>query len=187
MDRRSDPTGTIADRSRDALGRLTRARILGHLLLVIPGGDALTPPDDADDCGAFFESAPEGQFILDRGRRVRRANLEARRWFGRPGVELRGRSFSELFGPQAQPQVERALAAVGAGPRRSEPLVVAARAPDGSTLSMEIVVLPLRWGAEDGYGAVVRDRTGPTARAGAAPGPYTLGELLMANRLRELV
>lgn len=149
--------------------------------------------DEVAAIRAFFDAAPLGQLVLDVGRRIRSANPAAVRLFAVPGFGLAGRPFPELIDPASGPTMEQAfLAAAGNG--ASPTATVQVRAAAGGTFPVELTVLRLRTGRADGFGVIARDLRAPRAvpeapapPTGRAPPAYTAAELLMANRLRELV
>lgn len=161
--------------------------------MVIPA--PLAPVDEESArIRALFEAAPLGQLVLDITRRIRSANPAAVRLFGFTDTGLSGRAFGELFDPGSGPVLERVFLTV-AGNGAAPPETVQARTANGATFPLELTVLRLRTGRTDGFGAIVRDlravpgapTVAPTAAGGRAPPAYTAAELLMANRLRELV
>lgn len=141
---------------------------------------------------ALFEAAPVGQLVLDQGRRIRAANPAAARIFGAVPPALVGREFSDLIAPESTGAVDRAFTAAGlegAAPSRA----VQGRTVGGGTFPLELIVLKLASGSSEGYGLIAHDMrpvavqpTFPGATKGPPPA-YTAAELLMANRLRELV
>lgn len=144
---------------------------------------------------AFFELAPAGLFILDQERRVRHSNAAGQRLFGPPGAPLAGRPIFDFVSSASRAALEQAFAALAAKGGTSPLITAEGRDEGGASFPIEIFILKLRPWAEEGYGFVVRDlRERPTVtgrpgapKPGGPSGPYTLGELLMADRLRELV
>ncbi|HKV90831.1 MAG TPA: PAS domain-containing protein [Thermoplasmata archaeon] len=147
--------------------------------------------DDLGEFRSFFEAAPLPLFLLDGARRVRRANRVASQTFSPTGAELRGQPFPELFAPK--PGLDGAFEAVRTGRTPFAALTTEGREDGGRLFPVEVLLVPLRVGEADAFGVVVRDlrirATGPQGAPSTAkaPGAYTLSDLLMANRLRELV
>jgi len=157
----------------------------------------VTPPPEPSDredvagLRAFFEAVPLGQFLLDGQRTVLEVNAAALRLFSLTGAPLRGHRFDELIAPSSAAVGERAFLAATVG-EAGVPVAIEARTVDGRGFAAELTVLRFRAGGEDRYGVQVRDlRTAATTQGSlgpAAPVPaYTVAELLMANRLRDLV
>lgn len=158
--------------------------------MVIPA--PFVPVDDENArLRAFFEAAPQGQLVLDVGRRIRSANSAAIRLFGFTGTGLAGRPFNELIDPASAPAIETAFLAV-ATRETAPPVTIQGRTASGTMFPVEVTVVRVRAARLDGFGVIARDlRTAPdpasAPAAGRAPPKYTAAELLMANRLRELV
>jgi PAS domain S-box-containing protein len=148
-------------------------------------------PVSESDLVAFFEGAPTPIMLLDATGRIGRANPEAERVFGRPGRGLVGRPFLELFPPSTQSALRDALTRLAEGSVRNERVTGEAYDPAGSGFPSELTLVRLSDGPAPGLGAVVRDLR-PRAMASPPGTPpaaarYSLPELLMANRLKELV
>ncbi|HEY6238458.1 MAG TPA: hypothetical protein VIZ68_04660 [Thermoplasmata archaeon] len=165
----------------------------GATLLVVPEGGP-EPVADIDD-RAFFETGPTGHFVLTRARVISRANSAAKKLFVPSGAELEGRAFSELIEPGSRFTVDQAFLGLAGPGTSAEKVLAVARGESGPPFPVELHLLRLAPNSPNRFGVVVRelgDRA-PAAPAPAtsasdpAPPTYTLGELLMANRLRELV
>jgi len=186
-----EPTGAIDDRPTVAVSRpLVGGRtLLAAVLTVIPGG--APPMEEAVDYRTFFEAAPNGQLVLDPARRIRRANRAAERLFRRNPGELQGRVLADLVVPRSHEALDAVFASLLRDGGAATPVLTEGLGPEGAPIPIEIVVVRLPSAGPIGFGAVVRDLRDPVAGPGAvtsaAPGKYTLAELLMANRLRDLV
>jgi PAS domain S-box-containing protein len=143
------------------------------------------------DLVAFFEGAPTPVMLLDASGRIGRANPEAERVFGRPGGGLVGRPFRELFTPSTQSALRDVLTRLAQASVRNERVIGEAYDSNGSGFPSELTLVRLSDGPAPALGAVVRDLR-PRAMAPAPGTPpaaarYSLPELLLANRLKELV
>ncbi|MCI4360072.1 MAG: PAS domain-containing protein [Thermoplasmata archaeon] len=175
--------------------RVPLGSTLAMALTLTLGGRSASPRDDPDLVLSFFDHAPIALLVLDGSRRVQRANAATERLFGPSAEELRGRLFTALVEPRWRSAVDQAIDAVSA---RGDPflgLSAEAQRADGSVALLEISIIRLSVGAWIGLGVVAREvrPTESSARPGHEVGgratepAYTLGELLMANRLRELI
>ncbi len=148
-------------------------------------------PDEGAEVRSFFDVSPLAQLLLASDRKVRVANRAAGRLFAPNGAPLGGRSFVELLSPAARPVVENLFRAL-IGPATSGQRV-ASEVPsaEGRPIPVELLVVRLSNGATSGFGVLARDLRSPAAGRLPTPidsaGTYTLAELLMADRLRELV
>ncbi|MCI4351545.1 MAG: ATP-binding protein [Thermoplasmata archaeon] len=112
---------------------------------------------DAAHFQALFELATNGKFILDRERRVRRANPAAYRSFGAPGRELIGLPFAQLFTPASQAALDQAFARAVNPSNRPAPLAAEGLTLEGSPFPLEVIVSGSGVGAAAGFEVVVRD------------------------------
>ncbi|MCI4321852.1 MAG: PAS domain-containing protein, partial [Thermoplasmata archaeon] len=131
--------------------------------------------------------APIPFFVLDRERRIRRANAAALRTFAAFGPELGGRPFSSLLSGPSQARVDDAFRSASREPPISDSVTAESASAAGKGWPMELTIVRLPSRKEAEFGAVLRDLRVAPSPAGAEKGAYTLAELLMANRLRELV
>lgn len=140
---------------------------------------------------SFFEASPTPQLLLTSERTVRAANPSASRLLGARGASLSGRPFTDLLVPAARPVAERLFQSLKAPDSAGQRVALDAVSPDGRPFPVELVVVRLSTAAVSGFGVLLRDlRLPPPGRTPApveARETYTLAELLMANRLRELV
>ncbi len=152
---------------------------------------AMVVPDGDPDVRSFFEISPTPQLLLAADRTVRVANQAATRLFAPPGAALAGRPFLELLAPAGRPVVDRLFQALAA-PQAAGQRIAAETLPNGGApISIELLVVRLSSATTSGFGVVARDLRVPAPTRVPTPieatGSYTLAELLMANRLRELV
>jgi len=147
--------------------------------------------DDGATFRAFFDVAPLPFFVLDPDRRIRQANSAAHRTFAAFGPDLAGRPFSTLLSGPSQARLEDAFRSASRDPPFSDPIALESASAAGRGWPMEVTVVRLANRSDAEFGAVLRDlRTAPSPAAASPAGgkaTYTLAELLMANRLRELV
>jgi PAS domain S-box-containing protein len=147
--------------------------------------------DDGSTFRTFFDVAPLPFFLLDRNRRIHRANAAALRTFSAFGPDLVGRPFSNLLSGPSQPRLEDAFRSASRDSPSSDSIVAESASMAGKGWPMEVTVVRLPDSGPAQFGAFLRDlRTGAPSSAaapGGEKGSYTLAELLMANRLRELV
>jgi PAS domain S-box-containing protein len=147
--------------------------------------------DDGGTFRAFFDAAPLPFFLLDPDRRVRQANRAALRTFAAFGPDLSLRPFSSLLSGPSQQRLEEAFRSAAQDPGGSFSIAAESASAAGKGWPMEVTILRLREGERPPFGAVVRDLRAAPPRPGppseGEKGTYTLAELLMANRLRELV
>jgi PAS domain-containing protein len=151
-----------------------------------------SPATGADrDASAFFEVSPTPQFLLASDRRIVAANRAAQELFSPDGSALPGRPFGQLFSPDSAGPVDALFGQLSVPGAPGQRVAVAGGAPHARPFPIELLVVRLSAGEPTGYGAIARDlRVPPPTRVPAAievASPYTLAELLMANRLRELV
>jgi PAS domain S-box-containing protein len=140
---------------------------------------------------AFFEGVPLAELVLDAQGTVQASNVAARQLFSTDARELRGVSFHVLFQTSSHPAIQAAFGVLVNPTAPPQRFAADGRLLDGRAFPAEVTVLRLSPASPTSYGAIVRDlreaRAGPTPTdAGRGPG-YSLPELLMANRLRELV
>lgn len=183
-------------RSRPARRSIAATRVAGWLIPAVvsgvAGGGGAEPSEESADSRAFFDVVPMGQVVLGPDRRIRLANAAAHRLLLPSGGELAGKTIPELLPPAAHFAVEHGFeAAAGASPS-SAPILVDISRTNGSAARIEIMVVRIDGRPGAAYGAVFREVREPPSATGPASGPagagrYSLGELLMANRLRELV
>lgn len=155
------------------------------LLLAVASAASVPPPTD-DEFRALFEAVPVGEVVLDDHHRIRRANRAAAGLFGANPTQLVGRTLAELLGNSTTTAVEAAFGAVESAPGGTYSVELQARGADGQPFPLELTLLRLPAQAPGPrFGATLRD-----LRSGGAPARsanYTLAELLMADRMRELV
>jgi PAS domain S-box-containing protein len=155
-------------------------------LVALVAGDGSDP-----QFRAYFDVSPTPQLILDPDQKIRVANPAAGRLFLPNGPTLAGRSFVDLIVPTARASVEelfRTLAQPNAAGLR---IAADGILPDGRAFPVELLAVRLSATTPNGFGVVVRDLRSPAPSRVPTPiGPadaYTIAELLMARRLRELV
>ena len=138
---------------------------------------------------ALFEASRDAQLLLDPTFRVEVANPAAARLFGSRGGDLRGRTFDTLFAASAQTAFAGLYAALRTSDRAPVPLRLEVEGPDQRPIPVEVDVVRLALPGNFRYGATVRDlrAPGPSAVPAAGARPYSLPELLLADRLKELV
>jgi PAS domain S-box-containing protein len=161
--------------------------------MVVPDPDRRGVRDDAV-YRAFFEATPAGLILLDGGRRIQAANAAATKLFGHALVEPPGRSFGDLLATAAAEAAERAFSQA-ASQGCSAAVAVDARGSAGAVIAVELTITRIRTPSADSYGVEVRElhrdpRSTEPARGTSGPGTspsYSVAELLMANRLRDLV
>ena len=170
----------------EARGASRRPPLRGSLLLLAFASAASAPPPVDDEYRALFEAVPLGEVVLDDHHRIRRANRAAAGLFGANPSQLVGRTLAELLGNSTGTAIDAAFGAVESAPGGTYSVELQARGSDGQPFPLELTVLRLPAQAPGPrFGATLRD-----LRAGEAParaGNYTLAELLMADRMRELV
>ena len=163
---------------------------LGSGILVGLLAAAVTPGGDAE-VRSFFEVSPTAQLLLSADRKIRVANQAAGRLFAPTGAAINGRPFTDLLAPAARPTIERLFQALTDPAVAGQRVASEAIAPDGHPFPIELLVVRLSAGVPSGFGIVARDLRAPAPGRQPTPieagGSYTLAELLMANRLRELV
>ena len=140
---------------------------------------------------SFFDVNPAPQFLLDPQRQIRGANSAALRVFSRGGAPLEGRWFDELFSATSRLSLDALFTVVGAPEALPHKVAVEGLGADGRTFPAELVAIRLSGANPGGFGIVLRDLRDPPASRIPSPvatvGTYTVAELLLANRLRELV
>ena len=168
---------------------MSAARWAMGLFLAIPGSNAAGPEGEETDFRAFFDSVPVGQLLLDQARRIRSSNSAAALLFSPTAAELEGRMLSELVSPPSRAAVDAAFLEVSSGRPASQPATVRVPTADGTEFSAEILIFRISPPSENAYGVVARDLRAASSSPYSPTGQpkYTLGELLMANRLQELV
>ena len=166
------------------LRRLSRART--ELVLLAVAATTAVPPSMDDEFRALFEAVPLGEVVLDDHYRIRRANRAAAGLFGANPNQLVGRTLAELLGNSSGTSIEAAFGAVETAPDGTYSIELQARGTDGQPFPLELTVIRLPAQVPGPrFGATLRD-----LRSGAGParpGNFTLAELLMADRMRELV
>lgn len=156
-------------------------------VLAIPFLGGGGPTDDSAHFMALFEMQPDGNFLLDRARRIRRANPAAVRLFAGPGRSLAGQLFTDLIEARSREAIERALTNAIGGSAPPSAVAADARGADGTVFPVAVYVGALRKEPGEGFEVIVqdfRDRTGAAARPAAT---FDFGGLLVAKRLKELV
>ncbi|HZY71039.1 MAG TPA: PAS domain-containing protein [Thermoplasmata archaeon] len=165
-------------------------RTLGALVPLvgaIPFLGGAGAPEDSAHFFALFEMHPDPNLILDRTRRIRRANPAAVRLFAGPGGALTGRMFAELIDVRSRDAIDRAMTAAVGGAATPTAIAADARAADGTVFPVAVYVGGLRKESGEGFEVIVQDFRG---RAGPVPAPvpaFNLAGLLVAKRLKELV
>ncbi len=163
---------------------------LGPELLAGLIGALVTPDGDAE-VRSFFDVSPVPQLLLTPDRKIRVANRAASRLFAPSGVALGGRLFADLLAPSARAAVDGLFRALDGPAASGQRVASEAISPDGRAVPIELLIVRLAAGAPSGFGIVARDLRVPAAGRVPTPldagGTYTLAELLMADRLRELV
>lgn len=154
--------------------------------MVIPS-ELPAPEDDPVRYRDLFLALPLAQCLLDGTGRILVANPAADRLFGAMAGLLRGRAITELIDSAAGSALVRAMAGTG----RGSPVTLQANARSiaGPIFAIEVAVVRVRAGPPALFGVLLRDLR-ESSRAGGPAGAtseYTVAELLMANRLRELV
>lgn len=179
------PSRPLAPRDRP----FAAGRVAGGLVALAVAAFVVAEADP--EVGSFFEVSPTAQLILAADRKVRVANASAARLLSPRGATLVGRPFTDVIAPPARPVTDRLFLALAGPDAAGQRVAVDAVLPDGRPLPVELIVVRLSREPTAGFGVVLRDlRTPPPGRL---PSPiesrdsYTLAELLMANRLRELV
>ena len=185
-----DPSGSGRS-ARDAAPPARRPSwTLGTELLAGLIG-ALVSPDGDAEVRSFFDVSPLPQLLLTPDRKVRAANRAASRLFAPSGAALGGRPFADLLAPSARGAVEGLFRALDGPAASGQRVASEALSADGRSIPVELQIVRLAAGAASGFGIVARDLRVPTAGRVPTPldvgGTYTLAELLMADRLRELV
>lgn len=141
---------------------------------------------EADDLDAFYRAVPVPILLLDGAFRIRRANPAAEALLADPLRPLIGRNFEELVVPGRAAEARRWLAALPPRPGPGTGLVV--EVVDGRRSIVPVELIGSGWdsGATRSFGILLRSvsTTAPAHRATAAP---SLPQLLMAERLKELV
>lgn len=142
------------------------------------------PVDEATLYRDLFLTLPLGQCLLDGTGRILVTNPAADRLFETSAGSLRGRAIADLIDAPAASMAARVFGRSA----RADPLTFPAQArlATGQTFPIEMAVVRIRAGPPALYGALFRDLRETPRGPGAAP-EYTVAELLMANRLRELV
>lgn len=152
---------------------------------------ALVTPDGDAEVRSFFDISPVPQLLLTPDRKVRVANRAAGRLFAPSGASLGGRPFADLLAPSARAALEGLFRALDGPAASGQRVASEALSADGRAVPIELLIVRLAAGAASGFGIVARDLRVPAAGRVPAPlevgGTYTLAELLMADRLRELV
>jgi PAS domain S-box-containing protein len=172
--------------------RLTE-RIAGPILLT---SWALSTPGSGEgrpdaEYRALFEAFPSAELLLDEGLKILVANEAALRMFGASGADLRGRPFDALFATASRPPLLALFVGLRSGPSPHDRLATEGLGAGGVPFPAEVVIVRLPSNLRVPFAAVVRSLAEPApSRAPASkPGarPYSLPELLMANRLKEMV
>jgi PAS domain S-box-containing protein len=152
---------------------------------------ATAAPDGDAEVRSFFEVSPTAQLLLTPDRKVRVANAAAGRLFAPAGTALGGRPFTDLFVTTTRPAIDGLFAALSAPGASGQRVGVEVLGPDGRSFPVELLAVRLSPNGSSGFGIVARDLRLPAPGRVPSPiapaGSYTLAELLMANRLRELV
>jgi PAS domain-containing protein len=154
-------------------------------------GAMVTPEGDAE-VRSFFEVSPTPQLLLTADRKVRVANRAATRLFTLPGNSpIAGHPFEELLAPATRAAVAQLFQALAAPQAPGQRIAADILASGGLPVPIELLVVRLSAASPTGFGVVARDLRIPAPNRSTTPidatGSYTLAELLMANRLRELV
>jgi hypothetical protein len=140
---------------------------------------------------SLFDAVPLAQFVLDENRGIRIANAEAHRLFVGPAEQLRGRTFDSLFSAAARPSIGTLFASLRSGPSPTQRITTEGSGPQGVGIPVEVVAFRLPTSARSPYGVTVRplaDSSPARPKPSAPPNrPYSLPELLLANRLKEMV
>jgi PAS domain S-box-containing protein len=151
----------------------------------------IPPPGREIEVRSHFEANPVPLFVLDPERRIRNANPAALRVLAPEQTTLEGRSFDELFSGASRASLESLFSLLGSSGAPAHRVAVEALGVEGRPFPAELVVFRLPAAASGGFGAVLRDlREAPANRVPApvvSVGSYSVAELLLANRLRDLV
>ncbi len=146
----------------------------------------------APDWGRLVEAAPYGLVLVDAAGRVRWANPMAALWLAPTGTPLLGRAFLALFEPSTAARLEAAARSPAGDAGVPAPLPGEALDARGLPFPVEVTLVRSGRPPNPLLGAWIRDARAPAGgrggsrdRSGAAA--YSLPELLMADRLRELV
>jgi PAS domain-containing protein len=147
-------------------------------------------PVDAE-IRALFDAAPTGQFLIDANLRILVANSAAHRMFTSTGEMLRGRSFDALFVPASKPSLGALFSDLRSGSSPTDRLTTEGLAPGAVPFPAEVVIVRLPPKLRCPFGAVVRSLAeaamSPTSATKPGTRAYSLPELLLANRLKEMV
>jgi|HubBroStandDraft_1064217.scaffolds.fasta_scaffold143639_2 PAS domain S-box-containing protein len=167
---------------------LVRPAILGAVALAVGG-----PGEDRADAEirALFDAVPNAELLVDERFRIFVANAAAHRMFGAAGEALRGRPFEGLFVAASRPSLAARFSDLGAGHSPADRLTTEGLGPGGVPFSVEVLIVRLTPNLRCPFGAVVRSLAEPVASGSAPPArgarAYSLPELLLANRLKEMV
>jgi PAS domain-containing protein len=162
------------------------------LLLPLAGSlfGASEAPVDAE-IRALFDAAPTGQLLVDTNLRVLVANAAAHQMFVPPGEALRGRPFDGLFVIASRPSLGALFSDLRSGPSPTDRLTTEGLGPGGVPFPVEVVIVRLPPKLRCPFGAVVRNLAEPAMSPTSPTKPgarvYSLPELLLANRLKEMV
>lgn len=155
--------------------------------MVIPS-ELPAPDDDPGRYRELFLALPMAQCLLEGSGRILAANPAAERLFGSSPGLLRGRAITDLIDSAAGSALVREMS--GAGRGSPVTLQANARSIAGPIFAIELAVVRVRVGPPALFGVLLRDLRESSRAAGGPAGAaseYTVAELLMANRLRELV
>ncbi len=160
-------------------------------VLAVTAAVAENRPAPESEARAYFDVSPSAQFLLDPDLRIRAANQAAARLFASKDGSLVGRAFGDLLANSSRSSGTQLFALLATPDAPGHRVAVEGVTAQGLSFPVELVGFRLSASVSGGFGAVLRDLRDPAPTRTPSPivatEAYTLAELLMANRLRELV